>query len=116
MSIKKIIVTNKQEIEEKHFNYHPSFEYSKFEVSSRNSGNQCAVIFYDIAPGKSNYPLHYHSGSEEIFYIISGQGVVETNNTEIPISAGSVIVCPPGEHGAHRITNKSDSEVLSSDF
>jgi uncharacterized cupin superfamily protein len=111
--IEKILVTKKEEINPVRIGFHPAYEYNKFEVSPRNGGNQCAVIIYDIDPGKSNYPFHYHSGSEEIFYIISGHGIVETNDGEISVSAGSVIVCPAGEGGAHKITNTSDSEVLT---
>jgi uncharacterized cupin superfamily protein len=113
MAITKVLVTRKDELQPKHIGFHPAYEYDKCEVSPRNGGNQCAVAFYDIAPGKSNYPYHYHSSSEEIFYIISGNGVVETNDGEIPVSAGSIIICPAGEDGAHRITNISDSEVLT---
>lgn len=113
MAIEKVLVIKKEELQPAHIGFHPAYEYDKFEVSPRNGGNQCAVIFYDIAPGKSSYPFHYHSGSEEIFYIISGQGIVETSDGEISVSAGSVVICPAGEGGAHRITNKSDSEVLA---
>ena len=113
MVIEKVLVTKKEELQPTHIGFHPAYEYDKFEVSPRNGGNQCAVIFYDIAPGKSSFPFHYHNSSEEIFYIISGQGVVETNDGDIPISAGSVIICPVGEGGAHRITNKSASETLT---
>ncbi|MDR0293592.1 MAG: cupin domain-containing protein [Oscillospiraceae bacterium] len=111
--IEKVFVTKKEKIKPKHVGSHPAYEYDKFEVSPRNGGNQCAVTFYDIAPGKSNYPLHSHSGSEEIFYIISGHGTVETGGGEMPVSAGSVMICPAGEGGTHRITNQSDSEVLT---
>ena len=111
--IDKTFVTKKEEIKPIPFGLHPAYEFSKFEVSPRNGGNQCAVTFYDIAPGKSNYPLHYHTSSEEIFYIIRGHGIVETNDGEISISSGSVIICPSGKGGVHKITNKSDSEVLS---
>ncbi len=111
--VKKVFVTKKEELEPAHVGAHPAYEFDRREVLPRNGGNQCAVIFYDIAPGKSNYPFHYHTASEEIFYIISGNGVVETNEGDIPVSAGSVIVCPAGEEGAHRITNRSESEPLS---
>ena len=113
MAIKKIFVGKKEELPSTHIGLHPAYEYDKAEVLPRNAGNQCAVIFYDIAPGKSNYHFHYHIASEEIFYIISGEGILETNEGEIPISAGSVIVCPAGEEGAHRITNTSESEPLT---
>ena len=109
----KVFTTKKEELKPVHSGCHHAFEYDKYEVSPRNGGNHCTVNFYDIAPGKSNYPFHYHSDSEEIFYIISGHGIVETGDGEIPISAGSVIICTAGEGGAHRIANKSDSELLS---
>ncbi len=113
MAVKKIFTKKKEELESMHIGSHPAYEFDKFDVLSRNGGNQCAVSFYDIAPGKSNYPFHYHVDSEEIYYIISGKGIVETNEGDIPISVGSVIVCPAGEEGAHKITNTSDSETLT---
>lgn len=113
MAIEKILVTRKEELKPKHTGSHPAYVYDKYEAVPKNSGSQCAVVFYDIAPGKSSYPLHYHSGSEEIFYIISGQGVVETSDGEIAVSAGSVVFCPAGEGGAHKLTNTSDSAVLT---
>jgi uncharacterized cupin superfamily protein len=113
MDVTKVLVTTKAELGATHIGFHPAYEYDRAEVLPRNGGNRCGVIFYDIAPGKSSFPFHYHSSSEEIFYIISGRGVVETNEGEIPVGAGSVVVCPAGEGGGHRITNTSDSEVLS---
>lgn len=110
--IEKIRVTNKEKLQPIHIGYHPSYEYDKYEVVPRNGGNQCAVTIYDIAPGKSSYPFHYHSGSEEVFYIISGQGVVETNDGDVPISEGSIVFCPAGADGGHRITNTSSDGVL----
>jgi uncharacterized cupin superfamily protein len=114
MALEKILVTAKKDLPSKHINFHPAYEYDKTEVVplDRASGNQCAVTFYDLEPGKANYPYHSHSASEEVFYIISGHGVVETNEGEIPVAAGSVVVCPPCEAGAHRIKNTSDTEKL----
>ena len=111
--IKKVLVTKKDDVKAAHVGFHPAYEFDKRDVLPRDGGNQCAVTFYDIAPGKSNYPFHYHTASEEIFYIIAGEGVVETNEGAIPISAGSVVVCPVGEEGAHRITTPSGSEPLT---
>lgn len=112
MAVEKILVTTKQELESKHFGAHPAYGYDKADAVARMSGNQTAVSFYDVDPGKSNYPLHWHKDSEEIFYIISGTGVVETLDGTIPITAGSVVVCPAGEAGAHKITNTSPTEKL----
>ena len=61
---------------------------------------------------KSNYPYHYHAANTEVFYIISGQGILRTPNGNRSIKAGDYIVCPPSENGAHKIINNSSSEIL----
>ena len=117
----KLIITNMDKIKPKHQNEHKQYEYYKYEVTdsqekyevlSPNEGNQTVVAFYTIPPGKSNYPFHYHTTNEEVFYIISGNGVLETFDERNPIAAGDIIVCPVGKNGAHKITNISETENL----
>lgn len=117
----KIIITNKNKIIPKHQNEHEKYEYYKFEitdghekyeVSSSNEGNQTVAAFYELPPGKSNYPYHYHTANEEVFYIISGNGIFESCDEKYPIAAGDIIICPVGKNGAHKITNSSETENL----
>ena len=119
--MKKIIVTNMNNITPKHENEHKEYEYSKYEVTdsrykyevaSPNEGNQTVVAFYELPPGKSNYPFHYHTTNEEVFYIISGNGILETSDGEYPITTGDIVVCPIGKNGAHKITNTSETDNL----
>lgn len=116
-----IIITNKDKIIPKHQNEHEKYEYykhevtdslEKYEVSNPNEGNQTVVAFYTIPPGKSNYPFHYHITNEEVFYIISGNGILETFNEKYKISPGDIIICSVGKNGAHKITNSSETENL----
>lgn len=113
MAITNILVTKKENISPARIEHHPLYQYDKYEIVPRNGGNQCAVIMYDILPGKSSYPFHYHSSSEEVFFIISGQGTLETVDGVVPVSTGTIIVCPVGESGAHKLTNISSCEPLS---
>ena len=108
-------------IEPIHRSEHGQYEYykyeitdgrDKYEVSSPNEGNQTVVAFYTLPPGKSNYPFHYHTTNEEVFYVISGNGVLETFDEKHAISAGDIVVCPAGENGAHKIINASKTENL----
>ncbi|MDR0324908.1 MAG: cupin domain-containing protein [Oscillospiraceae bacterium] len=119
--MKKLILTSIGELNPKHQSGHEQYEYSKYEVTdsrdkyevaSPNEGNQTVVAFYTIPPGKSNYPFHYHTTNEEVFYFISGNGILETNDEKRPVKAGDIAVCPAGESGAHKITNTSDTENL----
>ena len=116
-----IIITNMNKITPVHKNEHEPYEYyksevtdsrEKYEVSCPNEGNQTVVAFYTIPPDKSNYPFHYHTTNEEVFYIISGNGILETFEDKYEISTGDIIVCPAGKNGAHKITNASETENL----
>ncbi len=108
-----IIITNKHEIVPKHKAEHERYEYIKYEVTERKAENQCYVCVYEIPPQKAAYPYHYHTANTEVFYIISGNGIIETPDGIKSITTGDVIVCPRDEKSAHRITNTSETEVLT---
>ena len=117
----RIIKSDINHITPKHVNEYKDYEYfkyevtdsrQKYEVAGPNDGNQTVVAFYTLPPGKSSYPFHYHTTNEEVFYIISGDAVLETSDGILRITAGDVIVCPAGKNGAHKITNPSETENL----
>lgn len=108
----KIIITNKDQLDPKHKNEHDPYEYLKYEVTPHSKENRSYVAFYEIPPQKANYPYHYHIDNEEIFYITKGSGIIETPDGDKAITAGDVIVCPPGEKAAHKIINTSKEEPL----
>lgn len=112
MSLKEIVVTNMNQIEPKHVALHQPYEFERYDVSGLMHDNKCTVTFYSIHPGKSNYPYHYHTANEEVFYIISGKGMLETPGGEVEVKAGDVIVIPPCEEAAHKLKNTSESEAL----
>ena len=114
----EIVVTNISKIEPMHLNQHERYEFFRHAVSGTGAtyregeGGQLVVAFYTIPPGKSNFPYHYHTANEEVFYIISGSGVLETPQGDREIGAGDVVICPTGADGAHKITNSSETENL----
>jgi len=91
-----------------------SFEFQRSTVSSPFSQKwgELEVYFYTIQPGKANYPYHYHTVNEEVFYIISGQGTLKTSEGEKIVSEGDVIVMPAHENGAHKLINTSDAPLV----
>ena len=112
MNKSEIQIIKKESVNPKHKCEHEPYEYYKYEVSKPGKDNMCNVSIYKIPPKKANYPYHYHLKSEEVFYIISGSGILETPDGDKTISAGDIIICPPDENGAHRIINSSDNEML----
>lgn len=101
-----------EDVPSKHKNEHDEYEYYKRELVPKSESHHCAISVYEIPPGKSAYPYHYHMKNEEAFYIISGSGVLKTSTGDKEITAGDFLFFPASEKGAHKLTNKSETEML----
>ncbi len=106
------MITRVDEIEAKHQSVHDGYEYDKKIVLQGERGDGCNVSVYEIPPGKSAYPYHYHYQSEEVFYIISGVGTLRTPEGERTVAAGDILVFRASPDGAHKLTNASATDKL----
>lgn len=61
-----------------------------------------------LAPGQSTTP-HFHRRSEEIYYILSGEGQMRLAGEVRQVGGGDAIAIPPGV--VHQLTN-TGAEVL----
>ncbi len=91
---------------------HKGYAYSRRKFVPFGEANHTHVCVYEIPPGKSAYPYHFHYKTEETFYIISGAGILKTPEGEKRVSAGELLFFPAGEGGAHKLTNASETENL----
>lgn len=53
--------------------------------------------------------FHEHAAEEEIYYIISGKGIVNDNGTEREISAGDAVLT--GDRASHSIENREKTPL-----
>lgn len=81
-------------------------------VIAREEVGKCSVSFVELEPENYAYGYHYHEANEEVFYIISGTGIVRTPMGEITVKTGDAITFPAGPEGAHVIRNGSKTEKL----
>ncbi len=51
---------------------------------------------YVVPPGARQMPVHVHGDEEEIFYVLSGDGLGFEKGEAYPVSAGDAVVHPPG--------------------
>ncbi|MFW6171425.1 MAG: cupin domain-containing protein [Planctomycetota bacterium] len=57
-----------------------------------------------LAPGLSTTP-HRHRQSEEIYFILMGEGLMQVGEDQQPVKTGDAIGIPPGQW--HQISNTS---------
>ena len=108
----KIVLKNLHDIKPKHKQEHDGYDYNKYEVTERKDFDQAYICFYEIMPLSSAFPKHYHSYNTECFYIINGEGIIETDEEDLNVKTGDIIVFPRGKKGTHKLTNTSTSEKL----
>lgn len=111
--MEKIIIASTETLVPLHKAEHEPYEFTKYVVTPRQDFDDCYVAFMEIPPLKANYPMHYHMTSTEVFYIISGCGMLETPEGGREIRTGDVIVFPHSQpEAAHRLINTSATEPL----
>lgn len=63
----------------------------------------------DLKPGQSTRG-HKHEGQEEVYYFVSGVGVMELDDKVFPVQGGDVVLIEDGVF--HKVYNKSSSHPL----
>jgi uncharacterized cupin superfamily protein len=91
---------------------HEDYEYFRRKFIPFGDARNTLVSVYEIPPRKSAYPYHYHYKNEETFYIISGEGILQTPDGEKKVTAGDLLFFPTGPAGAHKLTNTSEINNL----
>lgn len=110
--MKELVVKNLNSIEGEKLNRGVGNEFTIKQVIPKAEATKCRVNFVEVEPGNQAFSYHYHEMNEEVFYIISGTGIVRTSKGDITLNAGDVITFPTGIEGAHVIRNGSDTEKL----
>lgn len=73
------------------------------------TGEECGRVAFShllISDAKK----HYHKETTEFYYVLKGQGMLETDDGSIPLSEGTLVMIKPGV--AHRAVPEGDLEVL----
>ena len=80
-------------------------------VGMKIGARKLGYSFFNVAPGKTAFPYHTHSGNEEMIYLIDGSGVLRLGQDEIAVGAGDVIACPPGSDYPHQLINTGATDL-----
>ena len=81
-------------------------------ISGRIGARKLGYRLTVLPPGNKAWPFYSHRANEEVFFILSGTGIVRMGTETYPIRAGDVIAAPAGgPKTGHQIVNVSDGEL-----
>lgn len=88
-----------------------SFGGERKRVGMKIGALKLGYSFFNVAPGKTAFPYHTHTGNEEMMYIIAGAATLRFGGEELQVTAGDVIACPPGSDYPHQLINTGAKEL-----
>lgn len=62
-----------------------------------------------VLPKGSSIGYHVHTADSEIIYILGGEGLYRTGETQVKVRAGDALVCHTGE--GHGLRNEEDEPL-----
>jgi uncharacterized cupin superfamily protein len=80
----------------------------RIDVARAVGSTGTAMFIYDLAPGQASSPYHYEY-EEEWLLVVDGTITLREPAGERTLDRGALVCFPPGEAGAHRVMNRSDS-------
>jgi mannose-6-phosphate isomerase-like protein (cupin superfamily) len=79
-------------------------------MAPRNSLIEKQSLAEAVVPAGCATEEHYHSESEEIYFILSGVGEIRVNGELAAVGAGDAVALPPSS--VHKIWNRGNSDLV----
>jgi uncharacterized cupin superfamily protein len=65
-----------------------------------------------VPAGRTSCPFHTHLRDDEVFYVLSGRGMLRYGEAMDPIGPGDCISCPAGTGTAHQFVNPFAEDLV----
>ena len=78
-------------------------------LAHRNSCIRNQTLAEACLPAGAATILHRHIKTEEIYYILAGEGLMRIDQDTSPVGSGDAVAIPPGT--AHQITNTGNGTL-----
>lgn len=84
-------------------------DYSKRIIFSFDEFKEKGHLLQTVTiPPRTKQRQHYHNKQIEVFYILTGEAVININAQDYTTTTGDAFICEPGDK--HFVWNKSDKE------
>jgi uncharacterized cupin superfamily protein len=87
------------------------FGYRARRLAAATNARALGCTHFEIPPGKTAFPFHFHGNAEEAIYILEGVGRMRLGERKIEVKAGDYAAFLPGPDSAHALTNTGDAPL-----
>lgn len=87
--------------------YHCQMKWLGRATGARGIG----CTWYEVPPGATAFPHHFHCATEESLYVLEGSGSLRLGSETFEIGAGDYVAFLPGPDSAHQLKNTGDGPL-----
>jgi uncharacterized cupin superfamily protein len=74
-------------------------------------GRGVGASWYEVQPGRTAFPAHWHAANEEALFILEGSGTLRIGKETVAVREGDWVTFPPGPDFAHQLVNDGDEPL-----
>ena len=78
----------------------------------RERGGNLGVNRCRVPPGRAMCPFHSHQLEDEVFFVLSGSGVLRYGERIYQLRPGDCVSCPAGTGLAHQVANNGEVDLV----
>jgi uncharacterized cupin superfamily protein len=90
---------------------HPGFVARRARLGYQLGMQRLGLSAWELPPGETAYPYHFHFGEEELLIVLEGRPLVRTPDGWARLARGDMKAFPIGEAGAHQLVNDTGEPV-----
>jgi len=105
MSRRHPAVVNLTELEPNTVEKGTKFGYTAKRLGRETGATRIGCTHYVVPPGRTAYPLHFHSLNDEAIFVIAGAGTLRIGDERVAVRAGDWLTLATGPSNAHQLIN-----------
>jgi uncharacterized cupin superfamily protein len=87
------------------------YGFRRKQLGAAAGAEMLGCSLYEVPPGRTAWPYHFHLANEEAIYVLEGSGTLRIGGEEVGISKGDYVALPIGEKQAHQLINSSEKTL-----
>ena len=87
------------------------FGYTFKGLGRATAGRGIGCTWYEVPPGRTAFPYHYHTANEEALFILEGEGDLRIGAETVKIGPGDYVALPTGPDTAHQLLNSGSAPL-----